>query len=912
MDEARNPEHEAVAIAFLRRYRDDSTTGRRRSLAEYQSFYPGFEAIVEREFASLHESGVASSGVYARLGRELGGDLDPCINLWQPESGDECSGGRYVAQRELGRGGMGEVIQVWDRELRRPLAMKVLPRLHAAGSDGRSERDAVVRFLEEAQITAQLDHPGIVPVHELGVGDDGRAFFTMSLIRGRTFGEVIEFVHTRRDDWSLTRAVSVLLRVCEAVAFAHDRGVVHRDLKPANVMVGSYGETYVVDWGLARVVAAPAHAVSSTRAGLAPGHSSPLRTQQGDVVGTPAYMAPEQALGDVATIGPATDVYAIGAMLYHLMAGRPPYTREVPEGQSVLDAVRAGPPPRLEVGRGTAPAELVAICERAMAREPGARYGSALALAEDLRASLERRVVRAYEQGAWAELRKWVARNRALAAACAALVVALAAGFGVSLLQKARADHEAELAEDNFRLAFGAVDEFLTEVGASVLNDVPQMQPVQRALLERAANFHTAFLASRQHDAKLGRESARSLLRLAGIRSQLGDAAGAAAAAQDAIDRYESLCADSPRDWVLFRELARACIERLRITISMQQRDQLEARALELEGRLRRAVDDSGGDRGLRELLAQTLCWRAHPHPFSTRVDWQRQCGHLREAVGIMDALLADATGDPGHRGEMLAPLSELAACLERLRDFPEAIAAHERVLAGLELLLAAEPGSRKLRDYKAHQLASYARTLRLAGDAVAAERQARVGLAVAEALVRDYPAVPIYRFLSAKAGGALGGALLALDRSDEARAALEAAVTVGRAAFAEAPGQSVWCEVFVDADLQLGRMLLARGEYRAAASCAERLAELANNLWASWYAADFYARCIAGSRADEAAPAAERAAFEQRCAVGAVQALRHAAAAGFKHASQFEAPKFAVLADREDYRELLRSLRGQ
>ena len=159
---------------------------------------------------------------------------------------------RYELREEIGRGGMGAVYEVWDTDLRRSLAMKVI--LGDTGSQlgtTAAKDEALVRFLEEAQVSAQLDHPGVVPVHELGVDSEGRVYFTMRFVKGRNLREIIADVHAGREGWTLTRALGAIVKVCETMAFAHAKGVVHRDLKPANVMVGRYGEVYVMDWGLA-------------------------------------------------------------------------------------------------------------------------------------------------------------------------------------------------------------------------------------------------------------------------------------------------------------------------------------------------------------------------------------------------------------------------------------------------------------------------------------------------------------------------------------------------------------------------------------------------------------------------------------------------------------------------------------
>jgi len=360
---------------------------------------------------------------------------------------------RYLAREEIGRGGMGRVIKVWDKDLRRSLAMKVLAERRK--NDARS----LARFLDEAMITGQLEHPGIVPVHELGLDSDGRVYFTMPFVRGEDLQRIFDRVHAGDARWTSARALEVLLRVCEAVGYAHARGVVHRDLKPANIMVGPFGETYVMDWGLARILsngaepeADSARGVRSVRAEVDDGSDdSPFTTMEGDVVGTPVYMAPEQAHGWIERVGPATDVYSIGAMLYHLLGGRRPFLApgEADSTEAVLRAVKSRPPRPLHALRADVPPELEAICDKAMAREASDRYADTMELAADLRAYLDQRVVAAYETGAVAELRKWVARNRRLAAALAAVFASVLIGLAVStaLFFVARRNESEALAE---------------------------------------------------------------------------------------------------------------------------------------------------------------------------------------------------------------------------------------------------------------------------------------------------------------------------------------------------------------------------------------------------------------------------------------------------------------------------------
>jgi formylglycine-generating enzyme required for sulfatase activity/tRNA A-37 threonylcarbamoyl transferase component Bud32 len=368
------------------------------------------------------------------------------------------------------------------------------------GGDETANVDAklLARFLEEAQVTSQLDHPGIVPVHELGLDADGRVYFTMKLVKGRDLRTIFELVEDGKEGWNDTRALSVMLKVCEAVAYAHKKGVIHRDLKPANIMVGGFGEVFVMDWGLARVIGRKdAHDVRPApdlESALRSVHTarrdereelahSPVVTMDGDVMGTPAYMAPEQARGAVEEIGPRSDVYSVGAMLYHLLARTPPYMSPamLARGRSVLEMVLEGPPEPLATLRRDLPNELVAICDKAMSREAAARYADTLELAEDLRAYLENRVVRAYETGAWAEARKWVRRNKALASATLGAVALLVAGLATSMFFKARADDKAREAELNLAQARTNEERALREekLATQKANDVLSLSAIQ-------------------------------------------------------------------------------------------------------------------------------------------------------------------------------------------------------------------------------------------------------------------------------------------------------------------------------------------------------------------------------------------------------------------------------------------------
>jgi formylglycine-generating enzyme required for sulfatase activity len=378
---------------------------------------------------------------------------------------------------------MGTVYEVWDRHLRRSMAMKVMHGTHGCDArvGGTETPEALVdRFLEEAQVTGQLEHPGIVPVHEVGIDHARRPFFTMQLVRGDGLDHILAREREGSERWTRERVLGVVSRACEALAYAHAKGVIHRDLKPSNIMVGRFGETYVMDWGLAKVLGREAPATAPAAPAAPPDESrladrdglsiSPSLTIPGQVIGTPSYMPPEQARGAHELLSPASDVYAVGAILYTLLAGVPPYQdgRRKLSSRSVLALLAEAAPTPLWRLAPDAPPELVSICEKAMARSIAARYRNLAELNDDLRAYLEGRVVRSHATGTWVALRKWVARNRAIASALAVIAVLVTgSGFGF-WWQEGKRVQQLEDANDRLRaeqaLAQGFADRSLAQV----------------------------------------------------------------------------------------------------------------------------------------------------------------------------------------------------------------------------------------------------------------------------------------------------------------------------------------------------------------------------------------------------------------------------------------------------------------
>ncbi|MDB4957861.1 MAG: WD-repeat protein [Myxococcales bacterium] len=321
---------------------------------------------------------------------------------------------RYEQIGEHARGGLGRVVRAIDKRLGRTVAVKELLR-HDEWHEA--------RFVREALITARLEHPGIVPVHEAGRWPNGDPYYVMKLVEGRTLKELLAERRTLRDRLSL---LSHVIAIADAVGYAHSEGVIHRDLKPSNVIVGEFGETIVVDWGLARD---RKQELPEPAAPHADGSGSGPSSISGKVVGTPAYMAPEQARGEL--VDERADVYAIGALLYELLAGAAPHAgipnTDTPTPQAVLERVIAGPPQPLCHAAPNVPPELADIVGKAMQRSPLDRYSNASALAEDLRRFQTGKLVSAHAYTPWHLVRKKLAQHRGVVVVALASAIALGA-----------------------------------------------------------------------------------------------------------------------------------------------------------------------------------------------------------------------------------------------------------------------------------------------------------------------------------------------------------------------------------------------------------------------------------------------------------------------------------------------------
>lgn len=429
---------------------------------------------------------------------------DPLRTLVETQAGDGSftsratirGKGRYQLTRELARGGLGSVWLARDQHVARDVALKsMLPRI--AGNASLEER-----FLIEAQITGQLQHPGIIPIYELGIKPDGSPFYTMKLLSGQTLSQSIKAYHALPRD-SEERSVrfnellQVFIGVCNAIGFAHSRNVIHRDLKPLNIMVGDFGEAIVVDWGLAKVMGRPelrerpsseepVDARASASFVQPTMNSDGSATVAGSVMGTPAYMSPEQALAQ--ELDARADIFSLGAILYEILSGRAPY--KAASGLEILELAQKGVIPSLRTQNRDIPPALEAICLKALAKDKEARYPTAIALGDDIKQFLAGERVAAYPDPWHVSARRWARRHRMLVTTSVSVMLAIALVLSVwqfrerrrlaALRAEARQllnNSDVSLARDELEPARLALTNGLT-----LLQEEPENDPLRREL----------------------------------------------------------------------------------------------------------------------------------------------------------------------------------------------------------------------------------------------------------------------------------------------------------------------------------------------------------------------------------------------------------------------------------------------
>ncbi len=643
---------------------------------------------------------------------------------------------RYQRLRFHARGGLGEVFVAHDVELRREVALKRIRAEHR--DDGESRR----RFVVEAEVTARLEHPGVVPVHGLVRDAEGAPCYAMRFIEGETLADACARFHAAdanpgRDPGERRLALRHLLTrfvaVCNTVAYAHSRGIIHRDLKPANVMLGPYGETLVVDWGLAKPFAAGEEGTAPSAGAGAGG------TRIGHTLGTPAYMSPEQAAGRWDRVGPASDVYSLGGTLYTLLVGRPAF--EGDDVHAVLEQVQRGEFPKPRQANASVSLPLEAICLKAMAFDPEARYRTALALAADVESWLADEPVGAWREPVRVRLRRWLGRHRTLmtAAAAAALAVLLSLAAASVLLVRAKgeADLQAARAEENFRLARQAVDRFTTEVSEDKLLNEPGMQGLRESLLQAALEFYGRLGEEHANDPALQEELAAAYFRAARIKHVL-DRPDAATAYEEALARQRRLADAQPSEERLRGEVA-ATLQHLGVLAREKGQWDKARDSLREASRLREELARADDPRS-RQKLAHA--YNSLAVLLARRGERGEGLATHEKALALREALRADDPADFERRADLAQTYSNIGLVHEDESRFDVAAEWYGRAATLREQLARERPRDIALGGDLARSTFNLGNARRRQGQAPEAAEVYERARAVLEPLVRDNPAV--------------------------------------------------------------------------------------------------------------------------------------------------------------------------
>ena len=667
----------------------------------------------------------------------------------------------YRITAEIARGGMGQVYAGYDLTLGREVAIKMLlPRANAE------------RFITEAKITAQLPHPGIPPVYALGTLEDGTPWLAMKLIRGRTLAELLKKRSSPREE--LPRFIQIFEQIAQAVGFAHSRGIIHRDLKPLNVMVGEFGEVQVMDWGLAKVLTPVRHGKGASPVepggtlGLEPGVDMDMSvwgdsaTQAGSVLGTPAYMPPEQARGEIERMDARSDVFGLGAILCQILTGHPPY-RSLRGIDDVDDVLRQAA--RWEVGEafaaldscGAEP-ELVALCKRCLAREQADRPADGGAVAAEVarirQAAEERaRQTELERQRAVVREAEQAKRRRLAIVAASSLVAVLLAGLAVSLWQMNRAmDAErqavanAELARENERQAM-ANAELARANEAKALAERDAKAAALKA--EEIARQQAVLAAEKEKAARLAEKEARDRA-MAALRVMT--------------------------DELVERQLARSP------TLTEENKEFLRKVIAQFEGFAAITANDadSRAIRGEGYFRVGLMRYRLG--------DLKEAEAAFRDALAIQKQLVAEFPTRPDFRQELARTYGNLGVLLRETGQLKEAEAAYRNALALQKQLVADFPTRPDFRQELTKSYNNLGVLLYQTGRPKEAEAAWRDALAIRQQLVAEFPTRPDFRQELASSHNNLGLLLYQTGRPKEAERAFRDALAIRQQLAAEFP----------------------------------------------------------------------------------------------------------------------------
>jgi serine/threonine-protein kinase len=809
-------------------------------------------------------------------------------------------------------------------------------------------------------VTARLEHPGVVPVHGLVRDDSGQPCYAMRFVQGETLADAIRRYHDApaADEAERRVAFRQLLQrfvtVCQTVAYAHSRGVVHRDLKPANVMLGRFGETLVIDWGLARTVGRTDIERSTGEETLRPTleGGSGDETQMGSAVGTPAFMSPEQAAGRWDVVGPAADIYSLGATLYLLLTGRPPVQGD--NVHEVRQKVQQGDylPPRQV--KPDVPRPLEAVCLQAMALKPEGRYASALDLARDVERWLADEPVAAYRDPLASRAARWVRRHRAISASAVAALAAVAAGLGVGLVLVGREQAQTELARQETerqrivaegqrdeanemrQAAQQAFDEVISEEALDWLKSQPELLPQQRRFLEQARAYYERFTVKASSEEQAQAQQAAALFRVGTVLALLGQRRQAEQPLRRAIELYDRLAADNPAQpsYRASAATGRTSLGQVLTALGRRAEAEPELRAAIAE-RERLAAEGVDGPEPARRLarslneLGILLIDSGRPAEAEPQ---------FRRAAALNERCADRNPAHPRFRIELADDLNNLGRALVALGRQEEGENEYRRALELRERLAAELPTDPEPRRGLAAVRNSLGLLLATQNRLEEAGTEYRLALKYYEPLCAQYPSVRQYTVglasvqcnlgLLARDRGDPKGALDWFDRSERSLVPLAASDATARQflrntchARAEAldslgrPADAArdWARAleldegprFRSLRLKLAFSLVRVGETAAAAREVETVAARPGVTGPMCFDAACAFALVSAAEND--------AGRKEKAAVRSVELLRRAQAAGFFTADQVEHLKkdgdLDSLRGRDDYKKLLAEL---
>ncbi|MFK7817653.1 MAG: protein kinase [Planctomycetaceae bacterium] len=728
---------------------------------------------------------------------------------------------RYSKATIHATGGAGQVWRAADKALDREVALKELR------PDQRRGKTTVARFLNEAKVTGQLSHPGIVPVYDVGF-ENGKPFYTMKLVQGKTLNEAAADFATQRSQGNadakiLRRLVNAVISVANTVGYAHAQGVLHRDLKGKNVVLGDFGEVMVLDWGLARRIDSTDVDRPSDETLPITGSTSTTQTEDGSVIGTPAFMAPEQAMGKRSEMNERTDVYGLGAVLYQVLTGEAPFGSG--DSSKILNRVLNDTPPAPATHWAEVPRGLEAICMKALSREQQSRYETATAFAADLDCWLADEPVSAHPEPVLARMARWARHHQSWVAAASALAFTTLIALGTATIlisrEQSRTIDAQARAEANFERANETVSSLLSRIGDPRLGEVAELDELRAAMLEEAINFNQEFLRESSVP-EVRFEAAKAHSRIAALQTQLGKINEAIASSEKSVGLLRRLKKQDDRlpllDFTLASELgnlstyfaslgktdqsAEVSDEAIQLLRQSPEREanvdefqnslaellaskanRLSERGTNVEAestfKLALAALDQVSDKNAR--TTQVLCTRAGiKRSFSQHV---RSTNRTEEAVSNAKeavAILEQAARLTPNNQTVLFQLNETLSSLgQLLRVTGKRSEAREQIARAVEVnerLVDQFPYAVLYRKSLIDGYTGLGISFAEAGEKERAESIFRKGLAAAESLNKRYPQTIGFRYLAIQSRRSLAIALMNNNRSEEALPLLDQA----------------------------------------------------------------------------------------------------------------------------------------